>query len=112
MNDYKLAEKKKTQLPWTDGIMAAYEHSAVTTFGHLILPKGAEVPDHKHPHEQWTYIISGKLEFTVDGETKILEPGGLLHIPPNAAHSGKALEECVVIDVFNPARDDYRSHGQ
>lgn len=109
---YKLTEKEKAVLPWTEGIKAAYEHSATTTFGHVILPKDSVVPEHKHVHEQWTFIISGKLEFTVEGETVIMGSGDLLHIPPNAAHSGKALEECVVVDVFNPARNDYRSHGQ
>jgi quercetin dioxygenase-like cupin family protein len=31
----------------------------------------SEIPSHKHPHEQITYIIEGEMEFTVEGEKKL-----------------------------------------
>jgi hypothetical protein len=29
-------------------------------------------------------------------------------VPPNVTHSGHAVTECRIIDVFHPVRDDYR----
>jgi len=28
-------------------------------------------------------------------------------IPSDAKHSGKALTDCTIIDIFNPVREDY-----
>jgi hypothetical protein len=32
----------------------------------------------------------------------------VLVIPPEARHSGHGVTACRVLDVFSPARDDYR----
>ena len=34
-----------------------------------------DLPQHSHPHEQITLVLEGTLEFTLDGETKILNAG-------------------------------------
>ncbi len=67
------------------------------------------VPDHSHYHEQMGMMISGRLEFTVGGITKILGPGDIWRIPGGVVHKVIALDEpAVALDVFNPVRDDYR----
>jgi quercetin dioxygenase-like cupin family protein len=67
------------------------------------------VPEHSHPHEQMGMMISGKLEFTVGGVTRIIEPGDIWRIPGNVRHMVRALEgPAVALDVFHPIRDDYR----
>jgi len=45
---------------------------------------------------------------TVNGQTQVCEAGGIVTIPPNALHSGKALTDCYIIDVFRPVREDYK----
>jgi len=35
-------------------------------------------------------------------------PGVVYVIPPQARHSGRGITDCRVLDVFSPARDDYR----
>jgi len=45
---------------------------------------------------------------TVAGETRLLEPGMVAVIPPEARHSGRALADCYILDVFYPVREDYR----
>ncbi len=112
MSFHKLTDKNKTELPWSDGIMAAYEHSDEVTFGHVCLPMDSIVPEHNHPHEQWTFLLSGKLEFEVDGDKQVMDPGTVVYIPSNVKHSGRALEECFVVDVFRPAREDYKLFDQ
>jgi quercetin dioxygenase-like cupin family protein len=68
----------------------------------------AVVPDHAHPHEQMGVLISGRLEFTAGGSTRILEPGGMWRIPGGVVHRVRALDgPAVALDVFHPIRDDY-----
>jgi quercetin dioxygenase-like cupin family protein len=43
----------------------------------------------------------------VNGVTQILGPGSVGIIPPNAVHSGRALTDCRILDVFSPVREDY-----
>jgi quercetin dioxygenase-like cupin family protein len=70
---------------------------------------GAVVPDHAHPHEQMGMMISGRLEFTVGGRTRVLGPGDRWSIPGGVRHSVRALDgPAVALDVFHPVRDDYR----
>src|SRR5271166_6894049 len=38
---------------------------------------GSVVADHSHPHEQMGMMISGRLEFTVAGTTRVLGPGDI-----------------------------------
>ena len=44
---------------------------------------------------------------TVDGVTPVLRPGSVSISPPNAMHSGSALTDCRILDVFCPVREDY-----
>jgi quercetin dioxygenase-like cupin family protein len=73
------------------------------------LDEGAVVERHQHPHEQMGYLISGRLEFEVGGETQILNPGDVWRIPSNVPHRVVAIGgPAVAVDVFHPVRDDYR----
>ena len=78
------------------------------TIGEVELAPGVALPMHHHPHEQVTYVIYGRFEFTVGEETTILEPGMVALIPGGVAHGGKTLTACRVIDLFSPVREDYR----
>lgn len=63
--------------------------------------------EHRHPHEQCGYVISGKYELMVEGETWTLSSGDSYAIPGNKRHSFKVLEAGEVVDVFTPPREDY-----
>ncbi|WP_309148934.1 cupin domain-containing protein [Arenibacter sp. ARW7G5Y1] len=52
--------------------------------------------------------MEGNFEFTLDGITKIYEPGDLVIIPPHVSHSGVALTPCKLLDVFSPTREEYK----
>lgn len=66
------------------------------------------VPEHSHPHEQMGVMISGRLEFTIGGQTRVLGPGDMWSIPGGVPHRVVALEEpAVALDVFHPIREDY-----
>lgn len=69
---------------------------------------GAVVAEHSHPHEQITYVVRGALDFTIDGEQRLLRAGEGACIPPNVPHSAVVMEPSFVIDGWSPVREDYR----
>ncbi len=73
---------------------------------------GVKVPDHSHPHEQVGYVVSGKIQITIDGRSFDLEAGDSYCAPSNVSHSACTLERSIVIDIFSPPRDDYRLPGK
>ena len=56
------------------------------------------------------YVVAGTLEFTMQGETTTVGPGGVFFIPGNVEHSVvvKGTESARVVDIFSPIRDDYK----
>lgn len=69
--------------------------------------KGAVGTPHTHYHTQTTYVASGKFEFTVGGEKKIVEVGDGIYMEPDVLHGCVCLEEGMLIDCFSPMRADY-----
>ena len=89
-------------------IRGHYTHLTKLTGGEVMLNAHTVVPLHQHPHEQVTYVLEGRFEFTVGDQTTLLEPGMAALIPGGVMHGGRTLTACRVLDVFSPARDDYR----
>ena len=90
------------------GFHGKFIHTDRLTVAHFEIEAGATLPTHAHPHEQITNVIDGQFEFTLDGETRVLGPGSVVTIPGNVPHSGRAITACRLVDVFHPAREDYR----
>ena len=90
------------------GFLGRLVHSANMTFAHWDIKAGANLPSHSHPHEQVVNMIEGEFELTVNGESHLLQASDVFIIPSDAIHSGKAVTDCKIIDVFYPIRDDYR----
>ena len=65
---------------------------------------GITAPLHHHPHEQITYVMSGKFEFTVGTEIYIVGPGDSLYKEPNIEHGATCLEAGTLLDVIPPHR--------
>jgi quercetin dioxygenase-like cupin family protein len=65
-------------------------------------------PEHSHPHEQMSLVVSGRVRFFIEGEERIAVPGDVLHFPPDCWHGATMMEEEVVlIDIFSPVREDF-----
>jgi quercetin dioxygenase-like cupin family protein len=90
------------------GYHVRFVHSENMTFAYWTIDAGAAMPNHSHPHEQVYNITEGEFELTVGDETKLMKPGQVAVIPGNVPHSGKAITDCKVIDVFYPVREDYK----
>lgn len=84
--------------------LAVGEKSIVCKMNYVI---GNFATEHKHPHEQSGYVISGKYLMTIDGIEHELNEGDSYAIPGNVPHSFKVIEGGEVIDVFTPIREDY-----
>ncbi|WP_312118938.1 cupin domain-containing protein [Pantoea vagans] len=69
--------------------------------------KGATGPLHHHPHEQLTYVLSGRLAFTSEGETREVGAGDTLYKAPDVVHGCVCLEAGVLLDTFTPQREDF-----
>ncbi len=83
-------------------------HSETMSLVFWDVEKDAVVPEHSHINEQIMHVIQGEFEFTLNGKTAIYHPGDIVIIGSHEKHSGKALTPCKLMDVFSPARDEYR----
>lgn len=97
LNELNLADKIRARVVNTDNLSVA----------HVRLDAGAILPEHAHINEQIVNVVEGELELTVDGEPVILTPGKVMVLPPNLPHSGRALTDVYVVDVFHPVREDF-----
>jgi quercetin dioxygenase-like cupin family protein len=69
----------------------------------------AIIPEHHHAHQQITFVISGIMEFDLDGETQVLQAGDGVLIPPDVPHSAVIGDgPCRALDAWHPVREDYR----
>ena len=78
-----------------------------TLMTEVLLEKGAIIPPHGHPYEQTGYLVSGRMEFIINGIKHITEPGDSWSIASNVEHGATAIEETRVVEVFSPVREDY-----
>jgi quercetin dioxygenase-like cupin family protein len=96
--------------PMRGGITRRFAHSDTTMFAEIRLKAGDVVPAHRHDNEQFTYVISGLMKFTLgeQGETiEMVGPGQLLIIPGGLLHKAEIIEDTFELDVFNPPRADW-----
>jgi len=75
----------------------------------VTLAPDAVVPTHSHPHEQMGFMVSGTLEFTIEGETRVLSGNDMYFVPGGVPHAAKGGPGgAVALDAFSPPREEYR----
>jgi quercetin dioxygenase-like cupin family protein len=63
---------------------------------------------HSHLHEQVGYVVSGEIDFVMEGKpTTHLRAGGSYYVPPNVKHNIVTYAPTVLIDAFAPMRQDF-----
>ena len=73
------------------------------------LEANTDMPVHSHPHEQVGTVISGELELTIEGETRLIKPGDVFIVPGGVEHGARTGDlPARVMDVFSPVREDYQ----
>jgi quercetin dioxygenase-like cupin family protein len=113
VDGYFLSTKNTESVEMLDGIvrrtMAVTDEAMLCEFR---LREGAIVPLHSHMNDQVGYVISGSLEITIGDETRIVEAGESYAIPGGVLHQAVAMVDSVIIDVFSPPRNDYRTEAR
>ena len=93
---------------WGDTVRARRVQGERITLAVVELAPSAIVPVHHHAAEQMGIVITGEMRFTIDGETRVLGPGGTWRITSDRPHHVQAGPDgAVVIDVFTPVRSDW-----
>ncbi len=98
-------------VPTTDGKLIE-EHVGLATDGnhqisiaHMIAPAGWKEPFQTPEFEEYTYIIKGKKQFTIEGEVIVLEAGQSIKIEKNTRvqYANPFEEACEYIAICLPA---------
>ena len=98
-------------VPTTNGKLIE-EHFGLATDGndkisiaHMVAPSGWSEPFQTPKFDEYTYIIKGKKQFIIDGETIVLEKGQSIKIERNTRvqYSNPFTEPCEYIAICTPA---------
>ncbi len=100
-------DKREYRTPLAGVHYKTLVHGSGTSLHKFKLDKGSTIPMHSHPHEQTGYLISGKMKFNFKDKTINAEPGDSWSIPGGEEHGADVIEDCILIEVFNPVREDY-----
>jgi quercetin dioxygenase-like cupin family protein len=82
------------------GIVRQITQGERQTLVRYVYEPGAVFPVHNHPEEQVTVVISGHIEFDVDGQLTTLGPGQVAVIPANVPH-GAMVVGSEIVETFN-----------
>jgi quercetin dioxygenase-like cupin family protein len=69
--------------------------------------RGTVTPAHRHGHDSYLYVVSGRLRSTMDGDAHALGPGDAVLHPAGAEHAVEALEDAVWVEVKTPAEEPW-----
>jgi len=106
-----IIQKSPFIVPTADGKLIeehfgnATDGNSQVSIAHMIAPAGWSEPFQKPEFEEYTYIIKGKKQFNIDGETIILEAGQSIKIEKHTRvqYSNPFLEPCEYLAVCLPA---------
>ena len=110
MKKYKI-QSTPFIVPTNDGKLIE-EHFGLATDGnpnisiaHMIAPPGWSEPFQTPEFEEYTYIIRGKKQFIIEGETIVLEAGQSIKVEKNTRiqYSNPFAEPCEYIAICTPA---------
>ena len=74
------------------------------------LAAGHQLPLHSHPHEQSGYLVNGRMRMKIGENNYALYPGDNWCVPSGVIHQVDVIEDCVVVEVFSPVREEYRQY--
>ncbi|RQO80191.1 cupin domain-containing protein [Pedobacter sp. KBW01] len=100
-----------SDIDWED-LGAGVKRKIMAYDEHLMLVKvsfeqGAIGSVHNHPHLQMSYVAKGSFEVSMGEDKKILNEGDVFFAPSNVFHGVVCLEAGLLIDIFNPHREDF-----
>jgi unsaturated pyranuronate lyase len=110
---YFVTPKDAFQVEMLPGV---YRRTMATTDEEMLCEffyeQGAVVPEHSHMNDQVGYVIYGQVEVTIGTEVHFCQPGDSYAIPGGIVHHARVLRDSLVINVFSPPRNDYRTEAR
>ena len=115
-----LIQTKPFVVPTNDGKLIEEHHGIASTqnsdisIAHMVAPPKWKEPYQTPEFEEYTYIISGKKQFIIQGETVTLGAGQSIKIEKNTRvqYSNPFDEPCQYIAVCRPAFDFTKVHRE
>jgi len=109
MDNYYSCFKDKEAKEPVNGIKVRSAFLDNTMMTYMEFEANSKIPMHKHPHEQITMILEGKMDMMVGGVRKVVSKGDVVTIPTNIPHSAQILDSfTIAIDAWSPVRVDYK----
>lgn len=65
----------------------------------------ADKPESTHEYETLGYVIEGRVDLIVNGETISLQPGDSYHVPAGTPHTFRVTETLTAVEVTTPGTD-------
>ncbi|CAA0178380.1 cupin domain-containing protein [Tenacibaculum maritimum] len=104
-------QKKPFVVPTTDGKLIeehfgnASDGNSEISIAHMVAPPGWSEPFQRPVFEEYTYIIKGKKQFIINGESIVLSAGESIKIEKNVRvqYANPFDEECEYIAICLPA---------
>ncbi|MBS7787260.1 cupin domain-containing protein [Flavobacterium sp. CYK-55] len=120
MNKNYQIQKSPFIVPTTDGKLIEEHHGRAATnnpdisMAHMIAPPHWSEPYQTPEFDEYTYIISGKKQFTIAGEVIVLEAGQSIKIEKNVRvqYANPFDEPCEYIAICQPAFDFTKVHRE
>jgi ethanolamine utilization protein EutQ len=104
-------QKSPFVVPTTDGKLIeehfgkATDGNSQISFAHMVAPPNWKEPFQTPEFDEYTYVIKGKKQFIIDGETLVLEAGESIKIEKHTRvqYSNPFIEPCEYVAVCLPA---------
>jgi len=93
----------ETPLP---GVTRWVIHGERQTFVRYRYAPGSVFPRHDHPEEQVTAVLSGEIEFDIDGDIRRLGAGEVAVLPGGVPHGARVVgdEPVETLNALSPRR--------
>ena len=101
------ADPRTVRAPGIDRVTLTYDDDTMMCY--FYLRKGSSLPLHSHPQSQNGLVMKGRIDFRKgDGELLALKAGDAYYFGPMDPHGSVIHEDTELLEVFTPARDDYK----
>ena len=84
-------------------------NSPQATVAELQFKAGEKAATHKHPHEEYNYVVKGEFDCMSDGSVMRLRPGDAIAVAPNTEHNLHCVSDTdgLIVTFWTPSRTDF-----